>query len=99
LADPAARARKPRLLGILSTSSTPSRSYAQFTKKTCEAIGIEFVLKEVGGALDGGVDGEGVEEAIIDGNEDPSVDGIMVYYPIFGGSQASVSHLCFFEIC
>lgn len=87
LADTAAPARKPRLLGILSTSSAPSRSYAQFTKKTCEAIGIEFVLKEVGGALDGGVDGEGVEEAIIDANEDPSVDGIMVYYPIFGGSQ------------
>ncbi|KAF8760130.1 Tetrahydrofolate dehydrogenase/cyclohydrolase, catalytic domain [Rhizoctonia solani] len=47
-----ARARKPRLLGILSTSSAPSRSYAQFTKKTCEAIGIDFVLKEVGGAVE-----------------------------------------------
>ncbi|CAE6538024.1 unnamed protein product [Rhizoctonia solani] len=87
LAEPNARARKPRLLGILSTSSAPSRSYAQFTKKTCEAIGIEFVLKEVGGAVDGGVDGEGAEEAIIEANEDRSVDGIMVYYPIFGGSQ------------
>ncbi|CAE6437870.1 unnamed protein product [Rhizoctonia solani] len=87
LTEPGARARKPRLLGILSTSSAPSRSYAQFTKKTCEAIGIEFVLKEVGGAVEGGVDGEGAEEAIIEGNEDQSVDGIMVYYPIFGGSQ------------
>ena len=82
-----ARPRKPQLLGILSTSSAPSRSYAQFTKKTCEAIGVEFVLREVGGALDGGVDGEGVEEAIIEANEDSNVDGIMVYYPIFGGSQ------------
>ncbi|KAF8607892.1 NAD(P)-binding protein [Ceratobasidium sp. AG-I] len=87
LTDPSARSRKPQLLGILSTSSAPSRSYAQFTKKTCEAIGVEFVLKEVGGALDGGVDGEGVEEAIIEANEDSNVDGIMVYYPIFGGSQ------------
>ncbi|KAG9100942.1 hypothetical protein FRC06_003509 [Ceratobasidium sp. 370] len=87
LAHPSARSRKPCLLGILSTSSAPSRSYAQFTKKTCEAIGIEFVLKEVGGALDGGIDGEGVEEAIIEANEDVNVDGIMVYYPIFGGPQ------------
>ncbi|QRV72526.1 methylenetetrahydrofolate dehydrogenase (NAD+) [Ceratobasidium sp. AG-Ba] len=87
LAEPSARPRKPCLLGILSTSSAPSRSYAQFTKKTCEAIGIEFVLKEVGGALEGGIDGEGLEEAIIEGNEDVNVDGIMVYYPIFGGSQ------------
>ncbi|KAF8680979.1 Tetrahydrofolate dehydrogenase/cyclohydrolase, catalytic domain [Rhizoctonia solani] len=82
-----ARARKPRLLGILSTSSAPSRSYAQFTKKTCEAIGIDFVLKEVGGAVEGGVDGEGAEEAIIEANEDRNIEGIMVYYPIFGGSQ------------
>ncbi|CAE6537056.1 unnamed protein product [Rhizoctonia solani] len=87
LTEPSARARKPRLLGILSTSSAPSRSYAQFTKKTCEAIGVEFVLKEVGGAIEGGVDGEGAEEAIIEANEDQSIDGIMVYYPIFGGSQ------------
>ncbi|KAG9086215.1 hypothetical protein FRC07_013150, partial [Ceratobasidium sp. 392] len=87
LAHPSARPRKPCLLGILSTSSAPSRSYAQFTKKTCEALGIEFVLKELGGALEGGIDGEGVEEAIIEANEDANVDGIMVYYPIFGGSQ------------
>ncbi|ELU45687.1 methylenetetrahydrofolate dehydrogenase [Rhizoctonia solani AG-1 IA] len=86
-----ARARKPRLLGILSTSSAPSRSYAQFTKKTCEAIGIDFVLKEVGGAVEGGVDGEGAEEAIIEANEDRNIDGIMVYYPIFGGSQFRLS--------
>ncbi|KAG8687438.1 hypothetical protein FRC08_011967, partial [Ceratobasidium sp. 394] len=87
LAHPSARPRKPCLLGILSTSSAPSRSYAQFTKKTCEAIGIEFILKEVGGAVDGGIDGEGVEDAIIEANEYVNVDGIMVYYPIFGGSQ------------
>ncbi|KAG8761775.1 hypothetical protein FRC11_013168 [Ceratobasidium sp. 423] len=92
LAEPNARTRKPRLLGILSTSSAPSRSYAQFTKKTCEAIGIEFVLKEVGGAVEGGVDGEGAEEAIIEANEDQSIDGIMVYYPIFGGSQLRKDH-------
>ncbi|KAG8684887.1 hypothetical protein FRC09_015087 [Ceratobasidium sp. 395] len=87
LVHPSARPRKPCLLGILSTSSAPSRSYAQFTKKTCEGMGIDFILREVGGALEGGIDGEGVEEAIIDANEDVNVDGIMVYYPIFGGSQ------------
>lgn len=37
------------------------------------------------------MDGEGVEEAIIEANEDSNVDGIMVYYPIFGGSQVSAS--------
>lgn len=73
--------RKPKLVGILATDSKPSESYAEFTQKTCDAIGVEFVLKRVGGALQGeekGVDGEGVELAIIEANEDSSVDGIMV---------------------
>ncbi|KAB5594643.1 Methylenetetrahydrofolate dehydrogenase (NAD+) [Ceratobasidium theobromae] len=76
----AARTRRPCLLGILATSSAPSRAYAQSTKTTCESIGIKFILKQVGGALDDGIDGEGVEEAIVEGNEDPNVDGIMDHY-------------------
>lgn len=78
----ASRPRKPRLVGILSTSSAPSRSYAAFTKKQCEALGLEFVLREVGAAVSGGDagrgEGEGVEEAIIEANGDEGVDGIMV---------------------
>lgn len=31
----------------------------------------------------------GVEEAILEANEEDTVDGIMVYYPIYGGSQVS----------
>lgn len=75
--------RKIKLVGILSTSSAPSRSYAQFTKKQCDEFGIEFVLKETGAAINGGEglglgEGEGVEEAIIEANEDENIDGIMV---------------------
>lgn len=71
--------RPPKLVGILSTSSAPSKSYATFTKKQCEDLGFEFVLKLTGAALssDQG-EGDGVEEAIIEANEDDSVDGIMV---------------------
>lgn len=78
------RPRKPRLVGILSTSSAPSRSYAEFTKRQCEALGLEFVLREVGAAVGGGEgekgegEGEGVEEAIVEANGDKGVDGIMV---------------------
>ncbi|KAF8592664.1 NAD(P)-binding protein [Ramaria rubella] len=78
----------PTLVGILSTSSKPSRFYADFTQKTCEELGFRFVLRQVGSAVDPSLaDGEGVEEAIIDANEDETVDGIMVYYPIFGRQQ------------
>ena len=71
--------RPPKLVGILSTSSAPGRNYALFTKKQCEELGVEFVLRTVGAAESPEFgEGEGVEEAIIDANEDDNVDGIMV---------------------
>ncbi|KAF7352390.1 Methylenetetrahydrofolate dehydrogenase [Mycena venus] len=80
--------RRPRLVGILATSSAPSKFYAEFTKKQCEDLGVEFILKKTGAADTGDLgEGEGVEEAIIEANEDENVDGIMVYYPIFGPQQ------------
>jgi methylenetetrahydrofolate dehydrogenase (NAD+) len=80
--------KKPRLVGILATSGAPSKNYAEFTKKQCEALGIEFELKAIGAASDPRLaEGEGVEEAIIEANEDNNVHGIMVYYPIFGVQQ------------
>ena len=72
-------AKPPCLVGILSTSLTPSKLYAEFTQKTCAELGVDFILKKIGGASDGGgEEGDGVEEAIIECNQDPNVDGIMV---------------------
>ncbi|TDL29673.1 NAD(P)-binding protein [Rickenella mellea] len=80
--------RPLKLVGILSTSSTPSKSYAEFTRKQCLILGVEFELRKTGAALSSELgEGDGVEDAIIDANEDTSVDGIMVYYPIFGVQQ------------
>jgi len=71
--------KRPKLVGILSTNSAPSRHYAEFTKKQCQDLGVEFVLKETGAALSSDkANGEDVEEAIIEANEDDSVHGIMV---------------------
>ena len=83
--------KPPKLVGILATSAAPSRFYAEFTRKQCESLGFSFVLKEIGAALspENG-EGDGVEEAIMEANEDESVDGIMVSG--FGGSvSVSVS--------
>ncbi|EGO27735.1 hypothetical protein SERLADRAFT_461678 [Serpula lacrymans var. lacrymans S7.9] len=78
----------PKLVGILATSSAPSKFYADFTRKQCEDLGIEFVLKKTGAAENSELgEGEGAEEAIIEANEDDSVHGIMVYYPIYGAQQ------------
>ena len=70
---------RPRLVGILATSSSPSKYYAEFTRKQCEELGVEFTLKLIGAALSPELgEGEGVEEAIIEANEDESIHGIMV---------------------
>lgn len=78
-ADLAKGTRPPKLVGILSTSAAPSKFYADFTKKQCDELGVEFELKKTGSAADPQLaDGDGVEEAIIEANEDDGVDGIMV---------------------
>jgi methylenetetrahydrofolate dehydrogenase (NAD+) len=68
-----------KLVGILSTSSGPSKSYAEFTRKQCLILGVDFELRKTGAALSSELgEGDGVEDAIIEANEDSSVDGIMV---------------------
>ena len=76
--------KPPKLVGILATSAAPSRFYAEFTKKQCTSLGFDFVLKEIGAALspENG-EGDGAEEAIMEANEDDSVDGIMVSSLVF----------------
>jgi methylenetetrahydrofolate dehydrogenase (NAD+) len=70
---------RPRLVGILATTSAPSKNYAEFTKKQCEELGVDYVLKLTGAAASPELgEGEGVEEAIIEANEDESIHGIMV---------------------
>ncbi|KAH8830187.1 NAD-P-binding protein [Flagelloscypha sp. PMI_526] len=81
--------QKPKLCGILSTTNAPSKWYADFTKKHCQDVGVEFELKLCGAGRkwNHAPPGEGVEEAIIEANGNESIDGIMVYFPIFGGQQ------------
>ncbi len=35
---------RPKLAGILATPSPPSIAYAEFTRRACEAVGIEFEI-------------------------------------------------------
>lgn len=71
--------KKPTLVGFLANTDPAAKMYAQWTGKTCESIGFNYELREV--------DKENLEEAIWDANEDDKVDGIMVYFPVFGNRQ------------
>lgn len=68
-----------RLVGFLATEHGPSRTYAEYTQRGCEDVGVQFELREVP-RLD-------VEPAIEAANRDPSVHGILIYYPVFGTQQ------------
>ncbi|KAK9322109.1 hypothetical protein V1517DRAFT_324377 [Lipomyces orientalis] len=71
--------RKPKLVGFLSNADPAARMYAEWTGKTCEEMGFMFELREV--------DKEELEDYIVQANEDKDVDGIMIYFPVFGNRQ------------
>lgn len=69
----------PKLVAFLANSDPAAKSYAQWTEKTCRETGIVFELRTVPRTE--------LEAAIVNANEDDSVSGIMVYYPVFGDPQ------------
>jgi methylenetetrahydrofolate dehydrogenase (NADP+)/methenyltetrahydrofolate cyclohydrolase len=64
------------LVGVLADEHRPSRTYAEYTRKGCEDVGVRFDLRVVK-RLD-------VEPTIRAANADAGVHGILVYYPVFG---------------
>ena len=66
----------PKLVGFLANDDPAARSYAQWTKKACEADGIRFEIRNVAKTE--------LEDALYAANDDPDVHGIMIYYPCFG---------------
>ena len=66
----------PKLVGFLANDDPGARQYAEWTGKTCERDGFQFELRRVH-KLE-------LEEQLKQANRDPSVNGIMIYYPCFG---------------
>ncbi|KAK6505561.1 NAD-dependent 5,10-methylenetetrahydrafolate dehydrogenase [Arthrobotrys musiformis] len=71
--------RKPKLVGFLANNDPASRTYAQWTGKSCKQYGFDFELREV--------DKDELEEAVIAANEEDAVDGGIIYFPVFGTKQ------------
>jgi methylenetetrahydrofolate dehydrogenase (NAD+) len=68
----------PKLVGFLANDDPAAQSYAQWTKKACEADGIRFEIRNIAKTE--------LEAALYAANDDPEVHGIMIYYPCFGGN-------------
>lgn len=71
--------RAPLLVGFLANDDPAAKMYADWTGKTSESLGFKYELRVV--------KKDDLEEAIIDANQDDNVDGIMVYFPVFGDRQ------------
>ncbi|KAJ5371820.1 Tetrahydrofolate dehydrogenase/cyclohydrolase [Penicillium concentricum] len=71
--------KPPHLVGLLANNDPAALMYAQMTQKTCEENGFKYTMREVSR--------DDIEQAILNANTDNNVDGIIVYYPIFGTRQ------------
>jgi 5,10-methylene-tetrahydrofolate dehydrogenase/methenyl tetrahydrofolate cyclohydrolase len=67
------------LVGILASDHGPSHTYAQYAQRACTDLGISFQLRHTQRLV--------TEATIRAANADPTVHGMMVYYPIFGTEQ------------
>ncbi|CEP13332.1 hypothetical protein [Parasitella parasitica] len=67
---------KPTLVGFLANNDPAAKKYAEWTAKSCSETGVNFNLIKV--------DKDELEKSIVEANSDKSINGIMVYYPIFG---------------
>ncbi|GDY33393.1 bifunctional methylenetetrahydrofolate dehydrogenase/methenyltetrahydrofolate cyclohydrolase [Gandjariella thermophila] len=64
------------LAGLLVDDHGPSKTYAGYTRRGCESVGIDFDLRMLRP--------DDVERAVHEAGCDDSVHGIFVYYPIRG---------------
>ena len=71
--------RPLKLIGFLTSDFPPSLTYADYTRRGCESVGIGFETQTVS-KLE-------LEDAILRTGNDPEVHGILVYYPVFGVEQ------------
>ncbi|CAH6721592.1 methylenetetrahydrofolate dehydrogenase [NAD(+)] [[Candida] jaroonii] len=70
---------KPKIVGFLANNDPAGKMYANWTSKTCQDLGFNYELKEL--------DREDLETELIKANNNDDVNGIMVYFPVFGDKQ------------
>ena len=67
---------QPRLVGLLGNDDEGARTYAEFTQKACLKDGIAFDIVHC--------ERHELEEKLEQVNADPTVHGVIIYYPVFG---------------
>ena len=70
---------KIKVLGLIASDDKPSLAYAGATKQKFDAIGIEYNLRHV--------ERLELEKEIDQANQDTSIHGIFIYFPVFNNQQ------------
>ncbi|MDA0978935.1 MAG: bifunctional methylenetetrahydrofolate dehydrogenase/methenyltetrahydrofolate cyclohydrolase [Proteobacteria bacterium] len=69
----------PMVAGFIATSDPPSIAYANATRQQFSNAGFGYDLRQVK-RLE-------LEDAILEANEDPTIHGIFIYFPVFSNQQ------------
>ena len=70
---------KIKVLGLIASDDKPSLAYAAATKQKFDAIGIEYNLRHV--------ERLELEKEIDQANQDTSIHGVFIYFPVFNNQQ------------
>jgi len=70
---------QPKLVGFLANGDPAGEVYARMTKRACEKNGVAYELRRP--------ERLELEEAVIAANQESTVHGIIVYYPVFGSGK------------
>lgn len=89
--------RKPLLVGFLANDDPAAKMYADWTGKTCTEKYLSPQLPPLAHPLTSSnsgftfelrnIDKDLLEDAVLNANDDPSVDGIIIYFPVFNNRQ------------
>lgn len=71
--------KPPKVVGFIASDDAPSVAYANATRKVFTEAGFNYELVKVA-RLE-------LESAIVRANEDASVNGIFIYFPVFNNSE------------
>ena len=71
---------RPKLVGFLANTDPAARKYAEWTGRAATKDGILYEIRQV--------EPVELEQAIDEANADPTVHGILIYYPVFGAAPS-----------
>lgn len=78
--------RKPKLVGLLANDDPAAMMYATWTGKTANNLGFQYELIQVSK--------DQLEEEIYKCNNNDDINGMIVYFPVFGNKQDQYLQQC-----